>query len=88
MFANCLASKLNPQLFKDFDIHIRQHDGGMCLAAVQLRELGESQPCIGIYCSAGRERDQYFICVETGILLFKYATFSFWMGSMDSGEII
>ena len=67
MLVHCLACELYAQLLEDLDINIREHDRSVRLAAVQLRELGEGEPCVRVCSRASRERDQHFVRVQARV---------------------
>ena len=77
VFIHCFAGELDSQFFEDLDIYIREHHRGMRLAAVKLRKLRESKPCILTVCGAGGQRDQNFVCVETRIFALQIVYFQF-----------
>ena len=61
MLIHRLRGQLYAQFFKDFNIHIRQHDGGVDLAAAELGKLGQSFFCGLVVCAARAFRGGVFV---------------------------
>lgn len=62
-----LGGQFDAETFKGLDINLRQHDGGVNLAAAQFFELFQGDLCVFVGSGAHRQRDQNFIGVETRV---------------------
>lgn len=68
---NSLAGELYAQLFEGFDIHIGQHDRGVCLTAFQFRQLFQRSSGHITVGGTGGKGDQNLIRMQTRILAFQ-----------------
>ena len=60
--------KLHAQLLKDLDIHVRQHDRGVYLAAPQFGELGQGLFGRTVRGRAHGQGNQYLVRVKAWVL--------------------
>ena len=60
-----LGGQFDAETFEGLDINLRQHDGGVNLAAAQFFELFQGDLCVFVGSGAHGQRDQNFIGVET-----------------------
>ena len=66
-----LGGQFDAETFEGLNINLRQHDGGVNLAAAQFWKLGKSLLCSLIRSSAHGQGNQDFICVKTRIFAAK-----------------
>ena len=62
-----LGGQFDAETFEGLDINLRQHDGGVNLAAAQFFELFQGDLCVFVGSGAHGQRDQNFIGVETRV---------------------
>ena len=67
MFIYRFACQLYTKFLENLDIHIREHDRCVGLAAIQPGKLGESQSGVLIRGSTCRKSNQHFVGVKTRI---------------------
>ena len=62
-----LGGQFDAETFEGLNINLRQHDGGVNLAAAQFFELFQGDLCVFVGSGAHGQRDQNFIGVETRV---------------------
>lgn len=81
-----LGGQFDAETFEGLDINLRQHDGGVNLAAAQFFELFQAI-CACLLVAAHMDSAIRTSSVwRRGLRLPRYSTFSFWIGSIAIGR--